>query len=255
MLSTPFPTLESRLALWAVRHDLSRRLADETLSLDHLGGWSAPADVDDDDDAEAVDRVLSAAAAAPRPALDRPALPRRPRARRRLRRSTPRSAGATASGADADWLAPGARASARPGSTGSRPRSGPRSPATPPSADRAQPGLAPVRRGSRPATRSSPGWKTPPRTPPAALRLGLDAALWAWLADRYQYEGNDLAESDLLNEAARGFRNLSPPRQAASVRFGRVPELPELTPEHPSAELSLDLQVTRPDADNPDVID
>ncbi len=245
LLSTPFPLAEERPALWSARHRLSRRLAGESLKLDQSAAWTAAADDPDSDDESEV--TLSAAAS------------------RRARRSIDLlSLGglnvstldvalgqASATDTDADWLTlaidlrrawvdrlPAAFKAALAADL--------------PAADRLSRLLPPF--ASFTAREELEGRLSDLATNPARrLRLAREARLWAWLADHYQYDANDLDNSDLLNEAARGVRNLAPPKPSASVRFGPLPEAPELTPEHASAELILDLVVSRPDATRPEV--
>ncbi len=250
LLDTPFPSVESRLALWKARHEISRRLAEETLKLDRETTWSAPDTPDDEEDDEVVDRILAASAA------------------RRARRSidllvlgglsekdvsplVTALGKANSSGTDSDWLA--LALELRRAWVDQLPAA-------------IQSGIADEQAIADRLCRILPPFagftardliisnlEDPALNPHRRLRIARESRLWAWLADRYQYEANDLIGSDLLSEAARGFRNLSPPAQHASVHFGRIAELPELTPERPSAEFSLELDVTRPGSDDPDI--
>jgi hypothetical protein len=248
LLATPLPSADARSTLRKIRHDLSRRLADETLRLDREPGGFAQDDAPDSDDPEAVDQALTASAA------------------RRARRSidvlalgglaettlSPLAAAlgkATSTGSEADWLAlalglrnawvdrlPEALRAAIKDDDDDADR-----------LSRALPPFATFSSREEVVTQLEDAATNPSHR----LRAGLDSRLWSWLADRYQYEFNDVLGSDLLDETAREFRTLSPPQQRASIRFGPVPELPELTPEHSSAVLTLDLQVLNPGAGNP----
>ena len=249
LLSTPFPNPETRLSLWSVRHELSRRLAEETLKLDHSAtGWTAPDESDDSDSSSAIDLALAASAARrARRAIDLLALAGLdPKELAALDSALGR---ATASDIPADWLA--LAQLLRKGWVEGLPLAFKSSlAADPAAADRLSRLLPPFAwfSGREEVVARLDDVAT---NPARRLRNDLNERLWAWQADRYQYEANDPDRSDLLAEAARGFRSLSPPPQAASVQFERVGDLAELTPEHPATELTLQLHVIRSGTDNP----
>ena len=207
LLDTPFPSADSRAALWKIRHETSRRLAEETLKLDRETAWTAPDTPADEEDDEAVDRVLAASAS------------------RRARRSidllvlgglsekeisplVDALGKANSSGTDGDWLAL---------ALALRKAWVDRLPSVIQSAIADEQAVAdrlcrvlPPFAGFTSRDLIVANLEDVALNPHRRLRVARESRLWAWLADRYQYEADDLIGSDLLSEAARGFRNLSP---------------------------------------------
>jgi len=233
VLGTPFPLAGDRAALWAAGQALSRRLLDSTLATDRGPGpvgtpsQSAPDEGPARQRADAERRARTSIGLLTLGGLDPAA----------IRELDAAAAGAVAAGgkpaawaaaarllrsAWAEWLPDQLRGRADPVA---RDRLGRIVPPTDP---------API--------------LDDPATDPTAHRLAReDAGLWAWLADRYTYEGLDLNASPLDAAAARECRDLVPdfvPGVDARLRDDGTTA--GLAADHPETAATLRLQYVAP---------
>jgi hypothetical protein len=86
------------------------------------------------------------------------------------------------------------------------------------------------------------------RESPNDFLLSLNKELKQWLTQWYDYESQDLPSSGFYVDAARDYRAdgrlTSAPRNEVSLQFDGPPQIPSLTPENPSADITLKLKLS-----------
>ncbi len=83
--------------------------------------------------------------------------------------------------------------------------------------------------------------------PTVQLRNSRALALWAWLAERYEYESHDLDGTMFYADAARAYKSLAMPPALSYLEFSGIPERLTLTSSAPRASATISVRASNPD--------